>query len=273
MKPRAPLLALLTLAALPAARASTLYLDCAAGNDSNDGLSPGSALKTLTAAINSRTFVPGDTILLNRGTTCSGIFAPQGSGTPAAPIVLDAYGSGAPPLINAGSLDRAVWLFNQQGWHIQNIETTGGTLYGIHIGGNAGPLAHLRITNVSVHDVNGALTSKDSGLIVISPYGSGVTFNDVIIDGATAYNATQWAGIEVMGATYTGGLDGPHGLNVTVRNSIVHDVYGDGIVLSMVQEGLIEKCAAWRTGQQPTETIGTPGGVDLDVQQLYVPVQ
>lgn len=260
MNPRAPLLALLALAALPAARASTVYLDCAAGNDSNDGLSPGSALKTL-AAINSRTFGPGDTILLNRGTTCSGVFAPQGSGTPTAPIVLDAYGTGAPPIISAGSLNSAVWLFNQQGWYIQNIETTGGTLYGIHIGGSSGPLTHFRITNVSVHDVNGTLTSKDSGLIMISPSGAGVTFNDVIIDGATAYNTTQWAGIEVMGATYAGSMDGPHGLNVTVRNSIVHDVYGDGIVLSMVQEGLIEKCAAWRTGQQPTETIGTPGAI------------
>ncbi len=260
MNQRLPLLALLALAAVTAAHAGTFYVDCAGGNDSHDGLSPGSAFGTL-AAISSRTFAAGDRILLSRGSTCKGIFSAMGSGTPDAPIVLGAYGSGAPPLIDGGSYMSAVWLFNQQGWHIENIETTGGTLYGIHIGGDSGPLNHFRITNVAVHDVDGALTSKDSGLIVISPSGNGVTFNDVIIDGATAWNTTQWAGIEVVGASYSANMDGPHGLNVTVRNSIVHDVYGDGIVLFVVQGGLIEKCSAWRTGGQPTETVGTPDGI------------
>ena len=260
MNQRLPLRALLVLAVLTAAHGGTFYVDCAAGNDAHDGLSPSSAFGTL-AAISSRTFAPGDQILLNRGTTCKGIFSALGSGTPTAPIVLGAYGSGAAPIINGGTYIAAVWLFNQQGWHIENLETTGGTLYGIHIGGDSGPLTHFRITNVAVHDVNGALTTKDSGLIVISPAANGATFNDVVIDGASAWSTTQWAGIVVMGASYQGNMDGPHGLNVTVRNSIVHDVYGDGIVLSMVQGGLIEKSSAWRTGGQPTETIGTPGGI------------
>ena len=196
MNQRLPLLALLTLTAMPAACASTFYVDCAAGSDSQDGLSPSSAFGTL-AAISSRTFAPGDRIFLNRGTTCKGIFSAMGSGTPAAPIVLGAYGTGAPPIIDGGSYVSAVWLFNQQGWHIENIDTTGGTRYGIHISGDSGPLNHFRITNVAVHDVDGALSSKDSGLIVISPAGNGATFNDVIIDGATAWSTTQWAGIEI----------------------------------------------------------------------------
>jgi hypothetical protein len=260
MNVRPPLLTLLTLALLSAAHATTYYVDCSAGSDSNDGLSPGSAFGTL-AAINSRTFAPGDSILLNRGATCKGIFSAQGSGTPTQPIVLDAYGSGAAPVINGASYTSAIWLFNQQGWHIQNIETTGGTICGICIGGNSGPLTHFRITNVSVHDVYGTLTTKESGLILISPSGNSATFNDVIIDGATAYSTTQWAGIEVVGATYSSSMDGPHGLDIIIRNSIAHDVYGDGIVLFVVQNGLIEKCSAWRTGQQPTETIGTPGAI------------
>ena len=48
---------------------------------------------------------------------------------------------------------------------------------------------------------------------------------------------------------------------MTIRNSIVHDVYGDGIVLFQVEDGLIERSAAWRTGLQPRETIGTPNGI------------
>jgi len=257
MNVRPPLLTLLTLALLSAAHATTYYVDCSAGSDSNDGLSPGSAFGTL-AAINSRTFAPGDSILLNRGATCKGIFSAQGSGTPTQPIVLDAYGSGAAPVINGASYTSAIWLFNQQGWHIQNIETTGGTICGICIGGNSGPLTHFRITNVSVHDVYGTLTTKESGLILISPSGNSATFNDVIIDGATAYSTTQWAGIEVVGATYSSSMDGPHGLDIIIRNSIAHDVYGDG---------LAHRPAAHRDHRH------TRRHLDLDVQQLHFAVQ
>src|ERR1035441_10198404 len=101
MNQRLPFRALLALAVLTVAHAGTFYVDCAAGNDAHDGLSPGSAFGTL-AAISSRTFAPGDQILLNRGTTCKGIFSALGSGTPTAPIVLGAYGSGAAPLIDGG---------------------------------------------------------------------------------------------------------------------------------------------------------------------------
>jgi hypothetical protein len=41
----------------------------------------------------------------------------------------------------------------------------------------------------------------------------------------------------------------------------VHDVYGDGIILFIVEHGLIERSAAWRTGQQTKETVGTPNAI------------
>src|SRR3974377_705458 len=121
MHRRSTLLALLVLTTA-IARGATFYVDCAAGNDSHDGLSPSTAFGTL-AAIGSRTFAPGDSILLKRGATCKGIFSALGSGRPDAPITLGAYGSGAAPVIDGGTYMSAVWLFNQQGWHIENIET------------------------------------------------------------------------------------------------------------------------------------------------------
>jgi hypothetical protein len=245
--------------ALPA---GVLYVDCAGGDDGRDGRSEDTAIRTV-AAVNRRTFAPGDTILLKRGARCSGMFAPAGSGTAESPITLGAYGSGPAPVIDGGGAFSAIRLHNQQGWHIENIEATGGARYGIRIGADGAALRHFRITNVAVHDVNGPLSSKDSGLIVFGGARSEAvfSFDDVVIDGATAWNTTQWAGIEVIGANYTGNMDGPHGRDITIRNSIVHDVYGDGIVLFLCQNGLIERCAAWRTGQQPTETIGTPNAI------------
>jgi hypothetical protein len=120
-------------------------------------------------------------------------------------------------------------------------------------------LRHLRIRNVVVHGVTGEVKTKSSGLVVVAAGGGGQTFEDVVIDGVTAYDTTQWAGIIVNGSASADKK--VRARNVTIRNSIVHDVYGDGIVLFQVEDGLIEKSAAWRTGLQPQETIGTPNGI------------
>jgi hypothetical protein len=101
-----------------------------------------------------------------------------------------------------------------------------------------------------VHDVGGAAKKKASGLVVLDG-----TLEDVLIDGVTAFQTAQWAGIYVSGSAAGRARD------VIVRNSIVHDVDGDGIVLLRAENGRIEKSAAWRTGLQERETIGTPNAI------------
>jgi hypothetical protein len=250
----------LVLLAASRAAGETYHLDCLAGSDSANGLSPETAWRT-RAAIKDHIFAPGDALLLRRGSRCGGMLSPAGSGTALRPITLGAYGTGPAPIVDGGRDESAIRLFNQQGWHIENIETTGGVRYGIHIGGDNSAMNHFRITNVNVHDVHGPLTSKESGLIVLRAPGPDASIHDVIIDGVTAWNTTQWAGVMVVGAYYQQSLNGPRGSNVTIRNSLVHDVYGDGIILFIVQNGLIERSAAWRTGQQPIKTIGTPNAI------------
>ncbi len=84
----------------PPAGPTTYYLDCSAvANGSGTQASPWNSLATA----NARTFQPGDELLLNRGTTCNGALDPQGSGSSASPIVVDAYGTGALPVINGGA--------------------------------------------------------------------------------------------------------------------------------------------------------------------------
>ena len=234
------------------------YVDCRAGDDGRDGRSPATAWRSL-AKVSATTFQPGDSILLQRGTRCTGMLWPKGSGGPSQPIRLAAYGTGALPIVDAAGGEAAVKLFDQQHWHIETIEATGGNPYGIHVSGSRGTLRHFRIRNAVVHGVGGEVKAKTSGLLVVAAGGGGQTFEDVLIDGVTAYATTQWAGILVQGAAWTDkGLRARH---VTIRNSIVHDVYGDGIVLFQVEDGLIEKSAAWRTGLQPVQTIGTPSAI------------
>ena len=61
----------------------------------------------------------------------------------------------------------------------------------LHISGDtAATLSYFRISNVSVHDVGGVATTKQSGLIDISPPapGAATVVDDVVIDGATVFN-------------------------------------------------------------------------------------
>lgn len=254
-------LAIVGWAAPASAAGTTYYVDCAGGSDSNNGTSPNSAWGTL-GKVNSTTFSAGDAILFNRGVTCSGTLWPKGSGSDGSPITIGDYGSGSLPVIDGGSNQAAIKIYNQQYWHIQNIETTGGTIFGIYIAGDIpGFLNHFRVTNVVAHDVYGPVDDKESGLIVITPEAADTFFNDVIIDGATVYNTTQWSGIIVGQDDFGNKVTSPRSTNVTIRNSSVHDVYGDAIVLFQVNNGLIETSVAWNTGQKPNSGVGTPNSI------------
>ncbi len=253
--PRTVAIMLLVLhSGLTITRADTYYVDCSTGSDSADGKSVLTAWRTLDK-VGATSFLPGDSILLRRGTRCVGQLWPKGSGKPERPIRIGTYASGALPLIDAGNADAAIKLFNQQHWVIEALETTGGNPYGIFVSGTQGELRGFVLKNLVVHDATGEPKSKVTGLVVFTAPG-GTQMDDVVIDGITAYNTTEWAGIIVNGASREHRIR-----NVTIRNSIVHNVYGDGIVMFSVEDGLIERSAAWFTGLQPTETIGTPNAI------------
>ncbi len=244
-----------------AAAATTYYVDCGAGNDANSGTSASAAWESLTK-VDSIIFQPGDTILFERGSVCTGQLKPQGSGTSSAVITLADYGNGALPIISAGTNPSALTLSDQSYWEIKNLETTGGDPYGIWITGNAANavINHVYLSNVAVHDVTGTPTQKASGLIVFHTTGAGESFNDILVDGATAYNTSQWAGLYADGATYASPT-GTKGSNITFRNSTVHDVGGDGIVIHVTKNALIEKCTAYSTGETTLTSLGTPSAI------------
>jgi hypothetical protein len=228
------------LFALPAF-AADYHVDCRDGDDARDGRSPATAWRSV-AKVSGTTFQLGDSIFLKRGTRCIGPLWPKGSGAPEKPIRLAAYGEGFFFVVDAAGGEAAVKLFDQQHWHVETIEATGGSPYGVLISDSQNVLRHFRIRNVVVHGVGGEVKSKVSGFVVFAAGGGGQIFEDVVIDGVIVYDTTQWVGIEVHGAAWED--KGLRARNVTIRNSIVHDVYGDGIVLFQVEDGLIEKNAA-----------------------------
>lgn len=257
--------ALFLLLALPggnyAFSQSNHYLDCSAGDDAANSLTPQTAWRSLAKA-SSYTYQPGDSLLLRRGSRCEGMLWPKGSGTEQAPIHLSSYGKGALPIIAGGGEAAGLRLSDQQYWEIENLEVIGGSPYGIHIGGKLPVMRHFRITNVVVHDVPGTPITKDSGLVVIAPDEKASSrIDDVIIDGVTAYETSEWAGIIVSGAGFDSADGQGRGEHIEVRNSIVHDVAGDGILLARVSHGVLDHNVAWYTGMQEKETIGTPNAI------------
>jgi hypothetical protein len=236
------------------------YIDCSA-RAAGDG-SKAHSWTTLEAAQAHR-FAPGDVIALARGTACRGTFNPQGSGTEDRPIRLTAYGEGRRPRIIApADAQQILQLSDQEYWQIDSLDLSGANKYGIFISADKGPLHHIYLKNLYVHDVyGGALKNKDNGLVLIGRSSETALLDDVLVDGVDAAHTNQWAGIMVGGGNYGNGQNPILNRHVTVRNSTAHDVYGDGIVLFRDQDSVIRTSAAWETGMQPTESTGTPNAI------------
>ena len=252
------------LASQTATSAGTYYLDCSAVSNGNGtaNLPWNSSL-----AVNAFKFRPGDHLLLKRGTVCKGPLAPLGSGVSDLPIVVDAYGSGARPVIDGGSAEEALKLFNQQYWEIENLEIVGGNRYGVYVSGDISDatINHIYLRNLDAHGATYSSTKRaDSGEVFISPNGNRQTLNDVLIDGITAHDSHASEGIFVSaGGAWIekSGVSQPLGANVTVQNSIAHNVYGDGIIIAEVNNGLLQRNVVYNSGLCPNCTGSTPVGL------------
>lgn len=222
------------------------YVDPATGGDSNSGLSNREAWGSLEK-VNSTVFLPGDRILLKRGSIFDGQLYPKGSGAEGKPIIIDAYGQGNKPLINGGSVpldenkrSSTVYLFNQEYWEINNLEITNddnflvndrdaartGIFFEI---ANFGIARHIYIRNCYVHDVDGNEDGdKTSGGIA----GEATRFDQVpshFDDILIEYNT-----IEKVDRTGIKPARVGHYIvntNVVVRNNTLRDIGGDGIII------------------------------------------
>src|SRR5437879_1487340 len=103
MKLKLLMLSMLLLGSSGLVQGATYYVDLSKGSDGNTGLSETSPWKTL-AKINSSKFAPGDVILLRKGAIWREQLNFPSSGSPGAPIVIDAYGSGELPTISGADL-------------------------------------------------------------------------------------------------------------------------------------------------------------------------
>ena len=236
------------------------YVDGQTGDDGNDGRSPEQAWKTL-AAVNDTEFVAGDTLLFKAGTVYQGQLKPQGSGRLVdgypQPIVIDRYGEGNKPRIDAGgSFESALFIHNVEYWEINNLELTNkgpepkARRKGVYVHiDDYGTASHIHLRNLYIHDVNGTCRKRDghSGGIRWRTHGENVPsrLNGFLVENCHIVRCERDG---IMGSGHTQrGVDWFPSLNVVVRGNLIEEVPGDGIVPiscdgALVEHNVIRNC-------------------------------
>ncbi len=283
------LVCLLGLATSLSLSAATWFVDSLGGSDSNDGLSPVSAWRTIDRA-NQATYGPGDALLLKRGCAWQGTgFKAKGSGTASLPITLADYGDPSQPralLDGVGVHEPAVLLENVQNWTVRNLELTqhGQTPQNldpnnekgkdadqysdeymravVHVLGLGPPddpncgegctVRNIRLENLLVRDGswNGIYVSGGYYQLKSGRYGS---VDHLVITGVESRNNHK-AGVEITCTYHQTRIYATS--NVWVLDSNLHDNGGDGVMVGPVRNGWLEGNECHHNGRIRNARVG-----------------
>lgn len=243
------LIALLALVSCDTGGGRTYYMDAIAGNDTHSGTSAEEAWQSLDKA-NGLVLKAGDKLLLKRGGTFYGQLEITGKGTPARCIIVDAYGEGdgKPCIVGRDTSRYAVRVYNSDYVTVRNLEivNTGKERMagrsGLKIECTDYGTSHgIRVDAVTVRDVNGSLVKAEGGGcgILIANGGNRVPsrFDSLTIENChilrCARNAMIWSAYYSRDNWYPS-------LHTVVRNNLIEEVPGDGIVPIGCDSTLIE---------------------------------
>ncbi len=236
------------------------------GDDTAVGLSPATAWRSLARA-SAEVLRPGDHLLLEGGAHFAGTFelGPQDAGDATDPVVIAAYGSGA-PVIDAGDASAMV-IAGTAGIEINDVTAVGNAQAYERWAGilltneqpDGGLLEHVHLNHV---DISGFRRG-----IEVAASGTG-GFRDVLIADATLHDNLE-AGFASHGPEFS--VDAPayahedivlrrvaSYLNVgdpvnSTRNT------GSGAVLGSVRRALVEQCRFFDNGASSAATEGPLG--------------
>ncbi len=251
----------------PSAACPTLscyYFDSVAGSDANSGSSPSTAWRSISN-LSQAAIAPGTSILLARGSTFAGQLTLMKSGTAANVIAVDAYGTGAPPILTGGTygvLGQGISYISISNLAITNVTDTGvlgagnGTEYwtvsnctvsnvgtsGIQVRPdwtNAVPLRGWTIQGNTIGTVNtpATLNYDKAGILVQGTAGALVTKNTVTAVNTSGIRVQSYQSAQSQNTTISynearmnqGGIAVRDTLNATVTHNWIHDGQGYAI--------------------------------------------
>jgi hypothetical protein len=238
-----------------APRVTTFYVS-PDGDDSRDGSSPANAWRSLQRA-DAVTFMPGDRLLLRGGARLRGSigFGRGEAGDPSAPVVVESYGGGRATIETTGFSGIAV--YDTAGIEIRNVAIVGDqdsyvAYDGIKVHSSVTEDRDLDHVVISQVDVSGF----KHGISIEAGEGA-KGFHNVHIGNAVLHG-NQDAGLVTSGPGIDAASPRYAHSAVTVSDVEVYDNRGDpadrwnttgnGIVLSNVDGGLIERSRAHDNG-------------------------
>ncbi|MDD5695021.1 MAG: right-handed parallel beta-helix repeat-containing protein [Bacteroidales bacterium] len=231
----------------------TYYVDPVSGNDTNTGMSPTKAYRSLEK-LRSLALHPGDSILLKSGAVFTEPFYLSCKGDSLKPVIVGKYGGSARPHIRMdASVLRAVHIFNSEHIVVRDLEISNrGAEPVVGLNGllvelvNYGTARNITLDNLFVHDVLGNLDKENKGggnAILLSNFRDEKTdslrsrFDGLVVQNCLIRNC-QRNGIMMWGI-WPRRLWYPS-LNVIIRNNTIEGVPGDGIVPVGCESPLVE---------------------------------
>jgi len=239
---------------------TTYYVNNIDGDDGNEGTSLKRAWKSLDK-VNETTFEPGDRILFAANSRYTGQLKPQGCGGlingKVRPVVVDMYGEGKKPCIDAqGKYRSALYLYNVEYWEVNNLEITNkgaerqARRMGVYVHiRDFGTAHHILLKNLFVHDINGSLIKKEGAGHGIAWRNEGEEkksrFDGLLIEGCHLVRCER-NGIIGSGYWQRDKIWYPS-LNVVIRDNLLEEIPGDGIVPigcdgALVEHNIMRNC-------------------------------
>jgi hypothetical protein len=228
--------------------AADYYVDSINGSDDNDGICPDTPWARV-AMVSKSEFEPGDVIHLRSGCTFTGQLILSSSGKEGKPIRVTRYDEGPKPHIKCdGKFQVAVLLENVSHVIVDGLEVTNtgpkpeakrrGVLVRIR---NMGVARSIVLRDLFVHDVNGSISKSEGG-------GTGIRWEVDSRKKKTRIDGLLIEDCHVLRCdrdAIKGWMDpwddlGFLSTNVVIRNNLLEDIGGDGIVPIGTDRAVIE---------------------------------
>ncbi len=243
----------------------SLFYISPSGNDTNSGHSPETPWKSLSM-ISSHDFDPGSKILLQAEKTHSGNFDfdENDGGDSQNPVIISTYGEGK-ATIDAGD-DFGIYVLNSAGFKIENLIVKGSGKdsnenSGIHFYNDLDDDIKLTGINISNCEVYGF---RDFGIAIGAKNGNS-GFTEVLIEKNKVHDILD-VGISSYGF-FSSDKTGYSHSQIEVKQCEVYNISGydkpqhsgNGILLSNVQNSLIDRSVVYNSGHGNTNCGGPVG--------------
>lgn len=218
----------------PAAGGTTYYVSESLGDDTNSGTSPADPWETFDNA-NVRLLAPGDKVLLRRGDTWNTELHLKGTGSPANPVELGAWGDPTLPRPSIALSDpvdgKCVVIQQPSYWKIRDLDCRGGKL-GVYLRyQNSWDNRSVEIADCNFQDMPDQ-TLEPAAHQYEYAWSDGIFLGGHVWN-SVRYNSTVLDGLTIRGCTFRGVAHGfgtgwyyPPSYKGRIRNFVMSDCAG-----------------------------------------------